>query len=214
MGRSRPRNRTGSPVGVPPNPRGSGVVRIRSYHTDLFVDEPLADLAAEDERTLVRLHCYCDDEGRGLADPRLVASQIYPFGTVTADEIAIQLKRLEGAAFLRLYDVDGIAFLAIDERIWRHQKPNRKVESKLPPPPPTHERLTDDSLSPRERGRDDAVGSQVHVHTGVGEGVVVGEAEGTGDEDSASHSRGSEPLSSVHREAVGRGLAGIGRAAS
>ena len=76
-----------------------------------------------------------DDEGRLLAKPRLLRSQIFPYREGLADEEVREMRDhiAETNPNILLYEVDGVEYLAFAK--WeRYQKPPHKKPSIFPPP--------------------------------------------------------------------------------
>lgn len=146
--------------------------RIRSVHPDLHRDKTLALASASAERTFVRLWCHLDDEGRGEDDLDLLKADLYPrHRTMDADAIDADLRELESLGLVIRYAVDGVRYIACKPSTWtRYQRPQKKVESTLPPPP---ENPTVEPFQTPTVGLQDVDGS------GTGEvSPVVGVVEG------------------------------------
>jgi hypothetical protein len=95
----------------------------------------MATLPAALERTYVRLWTHCDDDGRAIDNPRLIKAALYPLNDEqTHQTIDTELDQLQERGLITRYEVDGFRFLAVVK--WhQYQKPQKKVESKYPPPP-------------------------------------------------------------------------------
>ena len=110
--------------------------RIRSIHPDACQGERLADLSDAAERLWWRLQVHCDDEGRALADARLLAAATGPLiDGWTAAHVGQLLEQLADVGLVELYDDgQGRGVLAVVD--WhRYQHPRKPSPSKLPPPP-------------------------------------------------------------------------------
>ena len=123
--------------------------RIRSVHPDICTDEVVAQIGAEAERMWVRLWTHLDDEGRCVDNPRLIRAALFPLlDDVFAEDVDVWLDLLADAELIRRYKVDGRRYLTAKPIAWaRWQKPRRKVESRLPPPP-----KRDNVRTPRDIG--------------------------------------------------------------
>jgi hypothetical protein len=111
------------------------VARIRSIHPDICIDKGLAQMDnARAERTFMRLWTHCDDDGRCIDDERLLKAALFPrLDSMGTPEVAEDIDRLEKFGFVVRYEVDDERYLHIPSfSVW--QKPNRKVDSKLPAP--------------------------------------------------------------------------------
>lgn len=111
------------------------MARIRSVHPNICVSETMATLPAELERTFVRLWTHCDDYGRALDNARLIKAALYPLNDeMTPERVDKDLDQLVRVGFIRRYEVDGRRYLVVVN--WdTYQKPQKKVDSKLPEPP-------------------------------------------------------------------------------
>jgi len=140
--------------------------RIRSIHYDACKSEKLAAVSAEAERCYWRLLPHCDDDGRCEDDPRVLRSAMFPVNEppLPADLVDVWLSELAGVGLIVRYECDGDQFLAVTK--WHeYQHPNRKTDSKLPPPP-------DDSLNDHGSLTDTSVSGQGVESAGEGEGTV------------------------------------------
>lgn len=157
-------------------------MRIRSIKPEFYTSDVIAELTIEEAFCFQGLWVYCDDEGRGKDDPRLVKAALYPLrDQVTASTVEQWLEALTRKGRIIRYAVDGRRYLVV-RNFREHQKPNRPVESKLPPPP---EASSEGAV--REQG----------AHTAV---VVVGEEIGVGEEREKEHGRSAVPREAAVRE--------------
>jgi hypothetical protein len=79
----------------------------------------------------VGLWCLADDEGRGRLLPKQIEGEVFPNENV---EFGPLWAELEALGRVTSYQVDGETFFHIP-RFEDYQKPNRKVQSRLPAPP-------------------------------------------------------------------------------
>jgi hypothetical protein len=85
-------------------------------------------------RTWVYLITYVDDYGRGSADPELLKGFVFPRRKgVTEQTIAKTLAELATIGSIRLYEVDGEAYLCFPN--WSEHQRIQQKRSKFPEPP-------------------------------------------------------------------------------
>jgi hypothetical protein len=139
------------------------MARIRSVHPDLCVSETMAQVSAEVERTFIRLWIHCDDSGRCVDNPKLLAAQLFPLhDEMDADEVNGHLDELAGRGLIQRYEHDGKRYIAVSSWL-TYQKPQRPTPSKFPEPSVELDvPLRESSASPRVRSG---------VEIGDGEGV-------------------------------------------
>ena len=123
------------------------MARIRTIKPEFFTSLTLARVSRTARLTFVGLWTYCDDEGRGRAEPRLIKAAVWPLDDdYGVAEVEADLAELAAASLIQRYEVDGSHYLAI--RNWaEHQKIGHPTPSKLPPPPT---RRSDDVTAPHE----------------------------------------------------------------
>lgn len=109
--------------------------RIRSIKPEAFTSEDMAAIPRAARWTFAGLWTYCDDEGRGRADPRLIRAALYPLDDdVTSQCIGSELSLLEQVGLICRYEHDGKGYFHVPT-FKIHQHPNRPQGSKLPPCP-------------------------------------------------------------------------------
>lgn len=128
------------------------MARMRTIKPETFTSETLAAISVHARWTFAGLWTYCDDDGRGRSDPRLIKAAIWPLDDdVTAKDVAVHLDELEAQELICRYQADGKSYLHV-VNFAEHQRPNRPLPSKLPAcPRTTHGGLTEDSLRTREQ---------------------------------------------------------------
>lgn len=107
-------------------------MKIRSIRPEFFSDPKMVELSPLARILYMGLWCYVDDEGRGEYLPKRIEGEVFPLESVPFDELWAELEEL--ARVVR-YDQDGHSYFHIPT-FSNHQKPNRKYDSKLPPPSP------------------------------------------------------------------------------
>ena len=113
------------------------MAKIRSIHPELCIDETLAEVSANAERTLVRLWVHLDDDGRHLDNPRLLKAALYPLHDISVDQVNTDLEELASRGLIiRYIGSDGRRYLSAKSESWaRWQKPRWRKDSTIPPPP-------------------------------------------------------------------------------
>lgn len=171
------------------------MARIRSIKPVAFTSESMAAVSVEARWTFAGLWTYCDDEGFGRADPRLIKGQIWPLDDdVFPDDVDGYLKELEREQMICRFEHDGRWYLHVPS--WCHhqsiQKPTAskfpvcpvhyRSDSALSPTPPgwvgggksTTSALREDSSSAtsrnREQGREEEEGTREDAHAVASDG--------------------------------------------
>jgi hypothetical protein len=111
------------------------MARIRTIKPEFWVSRTNSRLSHAARLTFIALWNYCDDEGRGVDESRLVKAAAWPLDDgITASVVAGHLDELEALGLIVRYSVDGASYLAV--RSWNeHQKIDRPTPSKFPSPP-------------------------------------------------------------------------------
>ena len=108
--------------------------RMRTLKPEFATSNTIAEMPK-----LLRLHfalmwTYVDDEGRGLDNPRLIKGAIWPLDDdVTVERIDGWQEELVCHGRLIRYVVDGKELFQV-VNFTEHQRPNRRVPSRLPAP--------------------------------------------------------------------------------
>lgn len=163
------------------------MARIRTVKPEFFTSLTIASLPVEARLTFVGLWTHCDDEGRCVADARLVRAAIWPLDERLMEDVVRDLRLLTESSLIAHYEVNGRRYFAV--RGWReHQRINRPTASKLPPldrgvelpfPPPNPAVSSTDGSSPVAHG--ELSEDSVRTHDRKGK-----ERKGTGNRDSAT----------------------------
>lgn len=107
------------------------MARIRTIKPDAFTSDSLSTVSVLARWTFAGIWTYCDDEGRGRSDARLIKAALYPIDDkTTLKDVEKALDELESIGAICRYEVDGKGFLHCPK--WGHQKINRPSESRLP----------------------------------------------------------------------------------
>lgn len=106
-------------------------MRIRSIKPEFWESESLGRVSREARLLFIGLFSCCDDLGRARASSRLLASRLYPYDDDAFKKLPGWIAELEKQGCIRLYQVDGEAYLDIPK--WpNHQKIDKPSASKLP----------------------------------------------------------------------------------
>jgi len=123
-------------------------MKIRSVRPEFFSDPNIAVLSFGARLLYIGLWCHADDEGRGEFLPKRIEGDVFPVDNVDFDALWAELEQCGRTA---RYTVKGQEYFYIPT-FEKHQRPNRKYESKHPAPPsrtadalPTHDASTADA---------------------------------------------------------------------
>lgn len=111
------------------------MARIRSAKPEFWTDPLMCALPRDVRFTFKGLWEACaDDEGRFLADPRMVKSAIWPLDDdITTKKLGAMLITLEQRGRIELYEIGGVRYGVIVN--WsKHQKISHKLPSRIPEP--------------------------------------------------------------------------------
>lgn len=110
------------------------MARIRTIKPDAFTSDTLSGVSVLARWLFAGLWTYCDDEGRGRWDPRLIKAALFPLDDTTTLQNVIdavqELVNADGA--LCLYEAEGKRYLHVPK--WGdHQRISHPTPSKVPP---------------------------------------------------------------------------------
>lgn len=109
------------------------MARIRTIKPDFFTSLTIADLSLRARLTFIGLWTHVDDEGRCIADPRLIKAALWPLDDVSSEDVMSDLGELIESSLITQYVVGNRRYLVVNG--WReHQKINRPTKSKFPAP--------------------------------------------------------------------------------
>lgn len=107
------------------------MARIRTIKPEFFTSLTIADLPLTARLTFIGLWTQSDDQGRSVADARLIKAAIWPLDDRTTADVELDLKILTEASLIAHYKVGNRRYFQV--RGWaEHQKINRPSTSKLP----------------------------------------------------------------------------------
>ena len=131
--------------------------RIRTLKPEFFVSRSLGKIPRDARFTFAGLWCHADDDGRGVADSRVIKGAVWPLDDdITHLDVQAHLEAL-AADHIVLYEAGGEDYYQILN--WeKHQAASyRRGGSKYPPPPepnithdPAHDRMQDRANPPTE----------------------------------------------------------------
>ena len=107
------------------------MARIRTIKPEFIESESVGRLSRDARLLFIQLWLFVDDSGRARASSRLLASRLYPYDEEAPDLIDGWLDELVAAGHVRLYEVDGDAYLDIPKWL-KHQKIDRPTPSRIP----------------------------------------------------------------------------------
>jgi hypothetical protein len=111
------------------------MARIRSIKPEFFTSLTIADLELSTRLTFIGLWTYVDDNGVGLADPRLIRAAIWPLEEAPdiLQRTREDLQSLHAARLVTLYEASGKALIAVSS--WsEHQKVSHPRKPRFPRP--------------------------------------------------------------------------------
>ncbi|MEU4738251.1 MULTISPECIES: hypothetical protein [Streptomyces] len=111
------------------------MARIRSIKPEFFTSLTIADLPISARLTFIGLWTYVDDNGVGLADPRLIRAAIWPLEEAPdiLQRTREDLRSLQENRLVTFYEASGKALLAITN--WsEHQKVSHPRKPRYPRP--------------------------------------------------------------------------------
>lgn len=122
------------------------MARIRTIKPEFPQSESMGRVSRDARLLFIMLWTLVDDHGRFRAAPLLLANLLFPYDLDAKDRIPEWLGELEREKCIRLYEVDGNAYLQIEK--WaEHQKIDHPSKPRFPNPP---EKL----VRPRKSSRD------------------------------------------------------------
>lgn len=82
--------------------------RIRSLKPEFFSSEKVASLSFPARLLYQGLWCFGDDEGRGIANMRLLKAYVFPLDDgVGVEELTLWFKEIESQGMIHTYEVHG-----------------------------------------------------------------------------------------------------------
>jgi hypothetical protein len=110
------------------------MARQRFIHPELWEDPVFGKLQPAEMVLFIGLFSIADDEGRLLADPAFLRSQLFPFKDYTNKKVGTMRDAVVAAmANVHLYRAEGYEYIALLK--WKeYQKPKYPKPSKLPAP--------------------------------------------------------------------------------
>jgi hypothetical protein len=107
-------------------------VRIRTIKPEFWTSLTLSTLSFETRLTFIGLLNYCDDEGRGEADPRLIKAAIWPLDdAITVEYVGEMLMALALRDLVQLYEAGGRQYISVTH-FGEHQSISKPRPSRLP----------------------------------------------------------------------------------
>ena len=119
-------------------------MRIRSVKPEFWRSDDIASLSREERLLFIGLWSYVDDNGVGIDDYRLIASDLFPLDEdqkETREFVSESLANLSRRSLIARYEVDGKRYLHVST--WKtHQRVDNPNKTRFPlpvaePEPPT-----------------------------------------------------------------------------
>lgn len=108
------------------------MARIRTVKPEFFTSLSNGALSRDARLLYIGLYTYCDDEGRGVHDARVIKGALFPLDDdMTHESVTLLISELHRAGKVILYEVDGKPLLRVAG--WHHQKISHPTPSRLPP---------------------------------------------------------------------------------
>lgn len=132
-------------------------MRIRSIKPEFWRSPDIASLTREERLLFIGLWQYVDDNGVGIDDERLIASDLFPLDedpSETRAYVSASLASLSRVSLVTRYEVDGRRYLHIST--WkRHQRVDNPNKPRYPLPPvesdpPTRRNIDGDASLARD----------------------------------------------------------------
>ncbi len=106
-------------------------MKTRLLHPSFFTDNKVAALSPNAKVLLLGLWLRCDDYGRALYLPKLIAGEVFPLEQVDIESL---LNEVIGGQFIEVYEVAEQMFYQVPS--WeRWQKPKYQGKTTIPAPP-------------------------------------------------------------------------------
>ncbi len=109
------------------------MARIRTVKPTFWTDEKIVELSPWARLLFIGTWNFADDEGRMEYSPKRLKMQVFPADSVELVELSAELVE---HGLVRIYKVDGKEYLQIIN-FDKHQKIDRRTNSKFPPFPPS-----------------------------------------------------------------------------
>ena len=109
------------------------MARIRTIKPSFFTSLTIAELSFTARLTFIGLLTHVDDDGRCVADARLIRAAIWPLDDRPLSDVEDDLRALTERSLMTHYEVEGRRYYWVNT-FTEHQRINRKTESVLPGP--------------------------------------------------------------------------------
>jgi hypothetical protein len=109
----------------------SKLARIRTIKPEFQQSASMGRVSRDARLTFIELWPQCDDYGTFRAEPKMLASVLFPYDRDAPDLIAGWLNELEHEGCITRYAVDGKAYLQV-VKFLEHQKIERPSKPKYP----------------------------------------------------------------------------------
>ncbi|MGE0423987.1 MAG: hypothetical protein AB7O88_17100 [Reyranellaceae bacterium] len=113
------------------------MARNRTISPEFWTCEAVIDCAPMTRLLLIGLWNFADDFGVQPLRPRTIRLQVFPGDAIDNDAVRAMIEELAARQLVRVYEVDGVEYLAIVD--WEHsQRVGKHAKRRYPPYPSRH----------------------------------------------------------------------------
>lgn len=163
-------------------------MRIRSVKPEFWRSDDIAALSREERLLFIGLWSYVDDNGVGIDDYRLIASDLFPLDedqNEVREFVRVSLANLSGGSLISRYEVGGKRYLHIST--WKaHQRVDNPNKARFPLPASEPEPPTSDDGEGRQSDARDSRETMESLGSGT-------EEQGSTKKTSSRPAAGAEP---------------------
>src|SRR5262245_37081405 len=110
------------------------MARNRTISPDFWTWEAVIDCQPMTRLLFIGLWNFADDGGVQPLRPRTIRMQVFPGDAIENDRVRSMIDELAAQGLVRIYDVEGVEYLAIVD--WdQMQRVGKRARRRYPPPP-------------------------------------------------------------------------------